>query len=66
MEANKENARAARAMLADITEGLDDGADGLAVKFLREFLEAAERKLPSAVAYQRDRERSRHANTGGT
>lgn len=54
MDASKENARKA-------VEHLDRGVNGIlsdeAVRFIREFLEAAQRKLPSQASYDRQRQK---------
>jgi hypothetical protein len=58
MNASKENARKANSYAYDLSESLR-GKHAEKMLFLRDFLSAAERKLPTEQAFNRDRQRRR-------
>jgi hypothetical protein len=58
MNASKENARKANGYAYDLSEALE-GKSAEKMLFLRDFLTAAERKLPTEQAFKRDRQRRR-------
>ncbi len=59
MNASKENARQARSALDSMVQSMPSLAvqSEKNVQHLREFLAAAERKLPSEAAYKREKHR---------
>ena len=59
MNASKENARKCLADLGRLEQGADLPNRMNQVGNIRKFLQAAERKLPTEAAYQRDKKRRR-------
>lgn len=60
MNASKENARKANSFAYDLLVSqieLTEQARQRRMDFLRDFLQAAERKLPTEAAYERDQQR---------
>jgi len=57
MNASKENARIARRYFEQMSLNLDKDKWDDCDKFVWNFLEAAERKLPTEAAFKRDKER---------
>ena len=59
MIASKENARKAIEALSQLNREMDEDPDGRAQQFVEQFLLAAEAKLPTQAAFDREKDRIR-------
>jgi hypothetical protein len=59
MNASKENARKAKKFLAELLDPNPAIAGDGPKEFLQQFLDAAERKLPTEAAFKADKKRSK-------